>query len=326
MSQQSPLPTPLEVRHAAVRIGGVAVHTPLRHSPTLSAKVGGEVFLKLESEQVGGSFKVRGALNALLALAEEELALGIVASSAGNHGLGIAIAAERLAVRATVFVPFTAPVVKRAAIEAHGARVDASQPNYDAAEAAAQAFARETGATFVGPCTGRTLLAGAGTVGMEILEDLPHVGTVIVPVGGGGLCGGVGGYIRGTAKDVRIIGVQSERTNAMSLALGSGRATTIPDRPTLAEGLAGLVNEEMLAQGEAALDSIMTVSEDDIAESIAWLHRAEALVVEGAGAVGVAALRSGALKPIEWPAVVVISGANIDKVRWEGIVAEDGPR
>lgn len=314
------LPSPLEVRHAAVRIAGVVRRTPLRPSNALSALAGGDVLLKLESEQLGGSFKLRGALNAMLSLSGDELALGVVASSAGNHGLGIAIAAERLAVRATVFVPSTSPVVKRAPIEAHGARVDASQPNYDAAEAAARAFSRETGATFISPCTGRALLAGAGTVAMEILEDAPNLGTVIVPVGGGGLCGGIGGFLRGTAGGVRILGAQSVRTNAMTLALKSGRATAIEDLPTLADGLAGLVDDEMLAQGKAALDAIATVEEEDIAESIAWLHHAEGLIVEGSGAVGVAALRSGRLKPQAFPVAIVVSGANIDRAKHGEIV------
>lgn len=309
------LPSPIEVRQAAHRIAGLVRHTPLVHSKALSAVAGGEVHLKLETAQLGGSFKLRGALNAMLSLSDDERALGVVASSAGNHGLGIAIAAEHLGTRATVFVPSTAPVVKRAAIAAHGVQVESSLPSYDAAEAAARSFARETGATFISPCTGRALLAGAGTVAMEILDAIPSVGTVIVPVGGGGLAGGVGGYIRGTAAGVRILGAQSERTNAMSIALATGRAATIPDEPTLAEGLAGLVDDEMLAQGQAALDAIATVTEEQIADAIRWLHGEEGLTVEGSGAVGVAALRSLALKPQVFPVVVVISGANIDRAK-----------
>ena len=309
------------MRQAANRIAGTARRTPLRRSDALSALVGGDVHLKLVTEQLGGSFKLRGALNAMLSLSDDERAIGVVASSAGNHGLGLAIAAEKLGTRTTVFVPSTAPVVKRAAIAAHGVHVEATQPGYDAAETAARQFARDTGSTFIGPCTGRSLLAGAGTVAMEILDDLPSTGTMIVPVGGGGLVGGIGGYVRGTAAGVRILGAQSVRTNAMSLALQSHRPERIPDLPTLADGLAGLVDAEMLAQGEAAIDAMATVTEEEIADAIAWLYREEGLTVEGSGAVGVAALRAGRLKPQAFPVVVIISGGNIDKAKLAEILA-----
>lgn len=321
MTPNSILPTPLEIREAAARISGLVRRTPLRHSAALSAHVGGEVHLKLETEQLGGSFKLRGALHALLALPPVQRAAGVVASSAGNHGLGIAIAAEALGVRATVFVPFTAPVVKRAAMAAHGVKVEATQPTYDTAESAAREFARHTHATFISPCTGRALLAGQGTVGLEILEGLPSVGTIVVCVGGGGLCGGIGGYVRGTAGGVRILGAQSVRTNAMALALDAGHGVTIPDLPTLADGLAGLVDDEMYAQGRASLDAIVTVEEDEIADAIRWLHREEGVTAEGAGAVGVAALLSGRLKPQAFPVAVTVSGGNIDASRLAGILA-----
>lgn len=295
--------------------------TPTRVSSKLSAIAGGPVYLKLETEQLGRSFKMRGALNAMLALSEDDRALGVVAASAGNHGLGIALAAEHLGVRATVFVPHNAPVVKRSSMAAHAAHVESSQPSYDKAEDAARAFARETGTTFISPCTGRTLLAGQGTVAMEILEDLPSLGTIIIPVGGGGLAGGVGGYLRGTANGVRILGAQSEVTNAMALAMKSGRATDIPDLPTLADGLAGRVDTEMLAQGEASLDAIATVSEAAIGEALRWLYVEEGVTAEGSAAVGVAALMTGALKPAAFPVCVVITGGNIDRSRLQELIA-----
>lgn len=312
LTSPSILPTPREVCEAAARLAPYITRTPLVGSPALSAIAGGEVLLKLENQQAGGSFKVRGALHALITLADAERARGVVASSAGNHGRGIAQAAEWLGIAATIFVPATVPTIKREGIAAHGARIDASAPNYDAVEIAARAFARETGMTFVGPCTGRPLLAGAGTVALEILTDLPNLATVVVPVGGGGLVSGMAGYLRGTSGGIRILGAQGERTNAMSLAIASGRATEIPDLPTLADGLAGLVDEEMLAQGQAALDAVVTVTEEAIGDAIAWLHREHGLTVEGSGAVGVAAIRTGALKPQAFPVVITISGANID--------------
>ena len=322
MTRASILPTADEVRAAAARLDGRVERTPLVASPELSAIAGGEVLLKLECLQDGGSFKLRGALHAMLALDDAARARGVVASSAGNHGIGIAMAAARLGVPATVFVPASAPAVKREKIAARGATVIATEPTYDAAEAAARAFALATGATFVSPCTGRTLLAGAGTVALEVMTARPDVATLVVCVGGGGLAGGVGGYLRDAAPAVRIVGAQSVRTNAMSLALASGHATDIPDLPTLADGLAGLVDAEMLAQGQAALDAIVTVEEEEIAEAIRWLHTAHEVRVEGSGAVGVAALRSGRLRPEAFPVAVTVSGANIDAARWAAIVGD----
>ncbi len=314
------LPSAREVREAQVRIGPYVKRTPMVPSPELSALVGGEVYLKLECQQDGGSFKLRGALNALLSLSAAERAAGVVASSAGNHGIGVAMAAERLGIRATLFVPATAPAVKREKITARGATIDASPPHYDAAEDAARAFALRTGATFVSPCTGRALLAGAGTVGLEMFEDVPTLRSLVVCVGGGGLVGGIGGYVRDAAAGARILGAQSMRTNAMALALAQGHAVDIPDLPTLADGLAGRVDDEMYQQGRAALDAIVTVEEAEIADAIKFLHEAHALVVEGSGAVGVAALRSRALTPQAFPIGVTISGANIDAERWNGII------
>jgi threonine dehydratase len=233
------------------------------------------------------------------------------------------MAAARLGVRATIFVPTTAPDVKRTKIAALGATVDATQPSYDAAEDAAKAHAARTGATFVSPCTGRALLAGAGTVGLEMLTDLPDLRTLVVCVGGGGLVGGIGGYVRDAAAGVRLLGAQSVRTNAMGLAIAAGHAVDIPDLPTLADGLAGRVDDEMYAQGKAALDGIVTVEEEDIADAIRWLHQTHGLRVEGSGAVGIAALRTGRIVPNLFPLGVTISGANIAPERWRAIVTPD---
>jgi threonine dehydratase len=314
------LPTPDEVRDAATRIAGTVKRTPLAHSPALSAAIGGDAFLKLENDQLGGSFKLRGALNAMLSLAPAARSRGVVASSAGNHGLGVAIAAEQLGVAATVFVPATAPVVKRDGIAARGARVDATAASYDAAERAARRFAAEIGATFLGPCSGRALLAGAGTVALEMFTDLPTVRTIVAAVGGGGLTGGIGGFLRGAAPGVRLLGAQSELTNAMSLALRSGQPTDIPDHPTLCDGLAGLVDADMLAQGQRSLDAIATASEEAVADAIRWLHREHALRVEGSGAVAVAALLTRELVPQAFPVAVVVSGGNIDAARFTSLV------
>ncbi len=310
------LPTPDEVRAAASRIAGSVKRTPLAHSPALSAAIGGDAFLKLENDQFGGSFKIRGALNAMISLSPESRLRGVVASSAGNHGLGVAIAAQQLGISATVFVPATAPAVKRDGIAALGVRVDATQPNYDAAEREARRFADDAGATFLSPCCGRALLAGAGTVALEILTDLPNVRAIIASVGGGGLTGGMGGFLRGAAAGVRLLGTQSECTNAMSLALRNGEPTGIPDLPTLCDGLAGLVDAEMLSQGKRALDAIATASEEAIAEAIRWLHRVHGIRAEGSGAVAIAALLTKTIVPQAFPVAVVISGGNIDESKF----------
>jgi threonine dehydratase len=314
------LPSPADIRAAAARIAPLIRRTPLRRSAGLSDFLGGDVWLKLECEQVTGSFKIRGATNVLASLDDAARAKGVVVSSAGNHGLGIALAAKALGVAATVFVPRTAPSVKRDRIAALGATVDASAANYDSAESLARAHAARTGATFVSPCCGRTLLAGQGTVALEVLEELPSLRTIVVAVGGGGLAGGIAGLLRAEAPQVRIAGAQSERTNAMSLALASGRPTAIPDLPTLADGLAGLVDAEMLEQGRAALDEIATVTEESIANAIAFLWVEEGVKAEGAGAVPVAAVLAGAVKTLEFPVVLVVSGGNIDEDKHRAIL------
>ena len=316
----SPLPSPADIRAAALRIAPRIRRTPLRRSTGLSEFLGGDAWLKLECEQVTGSFKIRGATNALALLDERARATGVVASSAGNHGLGIAAAAKELGIAATVFVPRTAPAVKRDRIAALGATVDATAASYDAAESLARAHATRTGAAFVSPCTGHAVLAGQGTVALEVLEELPTLRAIVVPVGGGGLVGGIGGLLRAEAPHVRIVGAQSERTNAMALALASGQPAEIPDRPTLADGLAGLVDAEMLAQGQAAIDQIVTLREQAIASAISWLWIEEGVKAEGAGAAGVAALLAGRVQHVEFPVVVVVSGGNIDDDKHGAII------
>lgn len=317
------LPPATEVLAAAHRLRGVVERTPLVPSPALSSRAGGQVLLKCEQRQRTGSFKVRGAFNALAALPPDARTRGAVASSAGNHGLGLAWAAQQLGVRVKVFVPATAPLVKRDGIVALGAEVDASQPDYDAAHHVAEAYAREHGMSFINPCAGDDLLAGQGTVGVEILEELPTLATLIVPVGGGGLVGGIAALLRTVAPRVRIVGAQSAKTNAMAASLAAGHRVDVPVPPTLADGLAGQIDDEGFAIGRAALDDIVTVTEQEIAAAIAWLSHEHDMRVEGSGAVGVAALLHDRIVASAFPAVVVVSGGNIDELRWRAIV--DGP-
>jgi threonine dehydratase len=312
------LPAAPDVLAAARRLRGVIQRTPCTHSAPLSTRAGAEMHLKWENQQSTGSFKLRGAFNALLTMPIEERRRGVVVSSAGNHGLGIAYAARTLGMRARVYIPITAPLVKREGIAAMGAEVDGSWPDYDAAHHAALEYAEREGMTFVSPCTGRPLLAGQGTVGLEILEDLPIVRSLVVPVGGGGLAGGIAVLVRAVAPHVRIIGAQSELTNAMSASLTSGRRTAVPVVPTLADGLAGQVDDEGVLIGRFALDEIIEVTERQIAESMLWLSRMHGARVEGSGAVSVAAVLSRG--GWDGPVAAIVSGGNIDQRVWSEIV------
>ena len=317
------LPPATDVLAAAHRLRGVIERTPLVRSPALSERSGVDIYFKCENQQRTGSFKIRGAYNVLATLSDAARRRGVVASSAGNHGLGLAWSAKQLGIRARVFVPATAPAVKRDGIAALGADVDTTQPDYDAAHRVAEAFALEHEMTFVNPCAGDLLLAGQGTVALEILEELPRATTMIVPVGGGGLIGGVAALVRAVAPTVRLVGAQSVKTNAMAASLAAGRRVDVPVPPTLADELAGQIDDEGFAIGRESLDEIVTVTEQEIAAAIAWLSHEHDMRVEGSGAVGVAALLHRRVNLLASPVVVVLSGGNIDDMRWRAIV--DGP-
>ena len=318
------LPTAASVRSAAERIRTHIVRTPLVRSPTLSEFLGGEVWLKCECDQHTGSFKLRGATNVLALMDVAARARGAVASSAGNHGAGIAAAAKAFGIACTVYVPSVSPRAKRDRVTAMGAIIDATAPHYDAAEALALAHAERTGATFVNPCLGLELLAGQGTVALEIVEDLPGVRSIVTNVGGGGLCGGMGGFLNEAAPHVALIGAQSEHTDAMARAIAAGTPADDPHEPTICDGLAGLVDDAMLAQGRASLERVAVATERDVRNAIAYLWIEEGIKVEGAGAAGVAVLLSGAAGRIEFPCAVVLSGGNIDDAVHAHILNDNG--
>jgi threonine dehydratase len=313
---------PTDVLAAADRIRPLIKRTPLIRSEALSALAGGDVYLKLENEQITGSFKLRGALNVLATLSPEARRRGVVASSAGNHGLGVAYAAKHFDTPATIFVPTNAPQVKRDGIAALGATLDTTQPHYDAAMDAAKAFAAERGATFINPCLGEMLLAGQGTVALEILGDLPDLATLVLNVGGGGLLGGCASLTRAVAPGVRIVGAQSENTAAMSRSLSEGRLVEIDVLPTLADGLAGQIDDEAFDIGQHGLDEIVTLTEAEIAQTIGWLWREEHQRVEGAGACAAGAVWLGKVQRMATPAAVIVSGGNIDAGKHEKILRE----
>jgi len=313
-----------EIYQARRRLSGRVYRTPLMHSLWLSSLAGTEVYLKLECWQRTRSFKVRGAFNAVALLTPEERERGLVAASAGNHGQGVALAGREFGVKTTVFVPESAPVMKREGIEAHGATLEEVPGIYEDAEEAAIAWAKEEGATFIHPFGDPGVIAGQGTIGLEIAEDLPEVTGVIVPVGGGGLITGVGRVMQALGRGaVRIVGAQGEEARAMHASFEVGGAVEVPQGPTLADGLAGgRVDLESHRRTRGVTEEIVLVSEAAIGEAIRDLFRYDGIVAEGAGAVPVAAILSGMVQ-LRGPSVLVISGGNIDGARLAQILRGD---
>ncbi len=303
------------VRAAAVRIRDVLPPSRLIRAAALSDATGVDVFYKCEFENPTGSFKVRGAHNVLASMPPEERANGVVASSAGNHGLGVAHAAKAFGVPAMLYVPATAPQVKKDGIRALGATVNDDQPDYDAAMVVAIAHGERHAIRFINPCLGLDLLAGQGTVALELLTQCPNVATVAICTGGGGLLGGMGVVLRALAPHVRVIGAQSVETAAMTLSVAAGHVVPIPSTATLADGLAGVIDESGLHVGQYCADEMVLVTEAELGETIAWLWRTEGFVIEGAGAVTVAALRHGKFTAPQGPVVLVLSGRNIDPAK-----------
>lgn len=292
--------------------------TPLSESAALSRLAGCKAHLKLENLQFTGSFKERGAANRLLRLSAEERQRGVITASAGNHAQAVALHASRLGVVVTVVMPEATPLVKVQATQGHGARVVLHGSGYDeAAEHAAQ-LARDSGAVYVHPFDDLDVMAGQGTIGLELLEQLPDLDAVIVPVGGGGLIAGIATVLRAHAPQVRVIGVESRTFPGMRRALESEPPTSLPPMAlpggkTIADGIAvrhvGQLTRQVV---RASVDEIVLVDEEEIAEAILLLLERERTVAEGAGAVGLAALLHCELKLEDKRVVVVISGGNID--------------
>ena len=288
-------PTLAELEAARDRLAGIARVTPLYGSETLSRLTGRPVHLKAENLQRTGSFKIRGAVNRLATLSDEERAAGVVAASAGNHGQAVAWAAREAGVAATIFVPQDAPMAKVDATRAYGARVELVGAGFEEALAGALEAAETAGATFVHPYEDELVIAGQGTIGLELAEQLPSVETVLVPVGGGGLAAGIALALRAVRPDVRVVGVQAEPSG---FGVADGIAVKEPGKVT------GPILEEVLAD-------LVAVSGEEIAKAAVLLLERTKLLVEGAGAVGVAALLSGKVEP-GGVTTVVLSGGNID--------------
>jgi threonine dehydratase len=307
-----------DVERAQARIHGRVRRTPLSESAALSRLSGAQVQLKLENLQFTGSFKERGAASRLLTLTDAERRQGVVTASAGNHAQAVALHASRWGVLATVVMPEGTPLVKVQATESHGARVIIHGSGYDAAAERAAELARETGAIYVHPFDDLEVMAGQGTIALELLEQLPAFDAVIVPVGGGGLIAGIATVLRDKLPHVRIIGVESRTFPGMRAALEAGGATSrppldLPGGKTIADGIAVRRVGQLAQQVVRALvDEIVLVDEEEIAEAILLLLERERLVAEGAGAVGLAALLHRDLGLGGQRVVIVISGGNID--------------
>lgn len=313
-----------EIYLARRRLAGHAYRTPLARSDWLSSIAGADIYLKLECWQRTRSFKIRGAFNAVASLSPAERARGLVAASAGNHGQGVALAGRELGSRATIFVPDSAPETKKSRIKAFGAALREVPGIYDDAEAAALSFAEETGASFVHAFADPVVIAGQGTIGIEIAEDLPEVREVAVPVGGGGLITGIGTVMRALGGgSIRVVGIQSDQTRAMYEAFRVAGPVEVEQGPTLADGLAGGgMDAESYERARAVVDEMLLVDEAAIANAIRDIFRHDGIVVEGAGAVGIAALVAGVLR-VHGPAVLVVTGGNIDGARLARLLREE---
>ena len=301
------------IKEAAETIKGSVKRTQIIECPTMEKLTGNKVFFKLENLQKTGSFKVRGALNKIMHLTDEEKARGVIASSAGNHAQGVALGATNLGIKSTIVMPGTAPLSKVMATRGYGAEVVQVGTVYDDAYKKACEIQAETGATFLHPFDDPYVIAGQGTIGMEIIEDLEDVDMVIVPIGGGGIASGIAKAVKSLKPSVKMVGVEAENAASMLEAVKQGCPCTIKTTPTIADGIAvaraGELTCEMIRD---YVDEIVTVSEDDIARAILFLMEKGKVVAEGAGATPVAALLAGKIKEQGQNICCVISGGNSD--------------
>jgi threonine dehydratase len=301
-----------DIREARELIRGVAIETPMEQSRWLSALVGGPVSLKAENLQRTGSFKARGAFTRISRLTTEERARGVVAASAGNHAQGVALAAQLLGIKSTVFMPEGAPIPKERATRAYGAAVVFEGSVLEESLAAARRFAEETGAVLIHPFDHVDIISGQGTLGLEVLEQAPEVKTVIVPTGGGGLLAGVAIAVKALRPDVQVVGVQAAGAAAYPASLAAGHPLQLATMNTMADGIAvGLPGTLPFAAVRDHVDEMLTVSEDSMARALLALVERAKMVVEPAGAAAVAAILDQP-QHFATPVVAVLSGGNID--------------
>jgi threonine dehydratase len=300
---------------ARKRIGDLARKTPLVASPLLSETIGASVYLKLESLQETGSFKVRGAANKMSTLSEDEKAGGVVAVSTGNHGRAVSYVASRAGVKALICIPEGTASNKVEGIKAFGGQVLLCGKTYDEAEDESVRLEKERGLTMMYPHDDPFTIAGQGTIGLELLDDLPQIDTVVVPVGGGGMISGIALALKSASDRMRVVGVSMDRGPVMYHSLKAGKPIRMEQEDTLAQGLTGgigLDNRYSFRMVQEYVDDFLLVSEKEIAEAMVFVLERHHLLVEGAGAVGIAALLAGKVKEPRHNVVVVVSGGNVD--------------
>ena len=302
------------IREARDRIADVARVTPIEYSHTFSERTGAAVHLKLENFQRTGAFKIRGALNRITTLSDAEQAAGVVTASAGNHAQGVALAATRAGVDATIVMPEHAPISKVKATRSYGARVVLDGVDYEEAQARAHEIEREEGRTYVHAFDDEMVMAGQGTIGLEIVSQQPDVETVIVPIGGGGLIAGIATAIKAQQPDVRVIGVQAEGAASVAESLAAGEIRERDSVDTVADGIATRsVGTQPFAIIQERVDEVVTVSDEEIALAITLLLQRSKTLVEGAGAVALSALLEGRFEYDDDEVIVpALCGGNID--------------
>ncbi len=302
-----------DIKEAGKTLNNVAYNTGLVHNTTFSEMTGNFIYLKMENLQKTGSFKIRGAFNKIAHLPKKYKKNGVIAASAGNHAQGVAMAAKAYGIKATIVMPKHAPLSKIAATRGYGAEVILHGHLYDEAYEKAMEIQEEIGAVFIHPFDDPEVIAGQGTIGIEILEDLPDADIIIVPVGGGGLISGIAVATKSIKPDIKIVGVQSKNIPSMAESIFKDRITTVNGIPTIADGIAvktpGKITFEIVKH---YVDDIVTVDEDEIANAILLLMERAKVITEGAGAASVAALlnRMGQFK--DKKIVALLSGGNID--------------
>ncbi|QPZ39546.1 threonine ammonia-lyase [Paramicrobacterium chengjingii] len=319
------IPSLESIEHAQQVVSQVSQHTPMESSRYLTEVLGQPVYLKCENLQRTGSYKIRGAFNRLAQLSDDEKARGVVAASAGNHAQGVAFAARELGIAATIFMPVGVPLPKLQATRRYGADVILRGHTVTEPLRAAAEYAEKTGAVLIPPFDHVDVVTGQGTLGLEILDDVPDASTIVVPIGGGGLIAGVAAAAKQRAaregREMRIIGVQSQNAAAYPPSLAEGHPVDIEIQPTIADGIAvsrpGTLNFDLIRQ---LVDDVVTVTEDEIAKALLLLLERAKLVVEPAGAVSVAAIIEGKVTATG-PTVAILSGGNIDPLLMQRVVS-----
>lgn len=309
------VPSVSDIWTARSRIGQLVGRTPTLMSRALTERLGSAVFLKWEIMHPTGAFKIRGAANKLLSLTAEESSRGVAAFSTGNHGMSVAYVASRLGMPATVCVSERVPRNKIEALRRFGATVEVSGKGQDEAEAHCYDLERERGFVVVKPFDDPLVIAGQGTIGLELMEDLPGVMTVLVPLSGGGIIAGIALAVKANSPGSRIVGITMERGAAMYESLRAGAPVAVEEVETLADSLLGGIGENNRYTFDLVkrlVDETVVVPEDAIAEAMAFLFREHRVAVEGAAAVGVAALLRGIVRPAGGPTAVVLTGSNVD--------------